>query len=60
MENVSWPDSKVTRAVVIGQLNGEHLCRQIGQFLRQVNDFKNTVAIGALPVSLGADEILEA
>lgn len=40
MENICWPDGKVTRAIVIGQLNGRHLCGQIGQFLRQIDYFK--------------------
>ena len=43
MEDISWPDGKVTKAIIIGQLNEQHRCRQIGQFLRQIDYFKNTV-----------------
>jgi hypothetical protein len=53
MKDISWPDGKVTKAIVIGQLNGRDLCRQTEQFLQQINYFKNTVASGALPVSFG-------
>ena len=54
MENICWPDGKVTKTIVIGQLNGQHFCGQIGQFLRQIDCFKKTAVSGALPVSLGA------
>ena len=43
MKDISWPDGQVTKAIIIGQLNGQHLCRHIGQFLQQIDYFKNTV-----------------